>query len=113
MEPLEAPPEAARQEDHGRDEPQEGRREEGARAEEEGRRQGPGDGGPRQGEDAGAEEEPEGRHVVRHARVEVAGGVPAGRREGEADDPATLSPIYLQGPDGTFAPGPAAAGAAP
>jgi len=27
---------------------------------------------------------------------------------GEADDPASLSPIYLQQPDGTFGPGPAA-----
>jgi tRNA threonylcarbamoyladenosine biosynthesis protein TsaB len=31
---------------------------------------------------------------------------------GEADDPAALSPIYLQGPDGSFAPGTAATGAA-
>jgi tRNA threonylcarbamoyladenosine biosynthesis protein TsaB len=29
---------------------------------------------------------------------------------GEADDPASLSPIYLQQPDGTFGPGPAAVG---
>jgi tRNA threonylcarbamoyladenosine biosynthesis protein TsaB len=32
---------------------------------------------------------------------------------GESDDPATLSPIYLQQPDGTFGPGPAAAGDKP
>ena len=29
---------------------------------------------------------------------------------GESDDPASLSPIYLQQPDGTFGPGPAAVG---
>ena len=29
---------------------------------------------------------------------------------GEADDPATLSPIYLQEPDGTFGPGPSGRG---
>jgi tRNA threonylcarbamoyladenosine biosynthesis protein TsaB len=29
---------------------------------------------------------------------------------GESDDPAALSPIYLQQPDGTFGPGPAAVG---
>jgi tRNA threonylcarbamoyladenosine biosynthesis protein TsaB len=32
---------------------------------------------------------------------------------GEADDPAALSPIYLQQPDGTFGPGPAAIGGTP
>jgi tRNA threonylcarbamoyladenosine biosynthesis protein TsaB len=32
---------------------------------------------------------------------------------GEADDPASLSPIYLQQPDGTFGPGPAAVGGTP
>ena len=32
---------------------------------------------------------------------------------GEADDPATLSPIYLQQPDGAFGPGPAAVGGTP
>jgi len=32
---------------------------------------------------------------------------------GEADDPAPLSPIYLQQPDGTFGPGPAAVGGKP
>ena len=32
---------------------------------------------------------------------------------GESDDPASLSPIYLQQPDGTFGPGPAAVGGKP
>jgi tRNA threonylcarbamoyladenosine biosynthesis protein TsaB len=32
---------------------------------------------------------------------------------GESDDPASLSPIYLQQPDGTFGPGPAAVGGTP
>jgi len=32
---------------------------------------------------------------------------------GEADDPATLSPIYLQGPDGALGPSSGAAGSKP
>ena len=32
---------------------------------------------------------------------------------GESDDPAALSPIYLQGPDGAFGPGPAARAGTP